>query len=225
MEEFNNYSEVSSVDTSKTLIQTFFWMFLGLVSTALVAVVTYNSDAFIDIISMWPLLAIIEVVLVLVFHGTLRKASASVVTAIFFIYSMVNGLTFSAIFAVYDLGTIAYAFFATAALFGGLALVGYKTQRDISNIGTILFVGLIVGLVLSIFNIFIGSDGLSIMLDWLILAIFCGYTAYDINKLKQMATSGEYPEEKVAIYCALELYLDFINLFIRILRILSRARE
>ncbi len=223
--EFQEESNFSGVSINQTLSKTFLWMFLGLVSTGIIAAVTYYSAAFEEIVMSWPLLAIIELVLVIAFRATFRKCSAGVVTALFFIYSMVNGLTFSAIFACYDLGTISYAFFATAALFGGLAFLGYKTERDISSIGNILFVGLLVGLVLSIFNLIIGSSMLSIVLDWLIIAIFCGYTAYDMNKLKELSYSGEFPEDKIAVYSAMELYLDFINLFIRILSIMGRSRD
>ncbi len=200
-------------------------MFLGLISTAIVAFVTYNSDIFVNVIAAWPILAIVEVLLVLVFSATLKRCSPTIVTAIFFIYSMINGLTLSSIFYVYDLGSIGYAFLATAALFGTLAIIGYKTQRDISKLGNILFVGLIVGLILSVVNIFIGSSMMEIGLDWLILAIFCGYTAYDMKVLKELSSSGEIEGDRVAIYGALQLYLDFINIFIRILSLFGNSRD
>ena len=225
MEEFDNYSR-SAVDFNSVILKTFLWMFLGLASTGIVAFVTYSSDVFASIINAWPILAIIEVIVVISFHALLSKAPAGVVTGLFFVYSMINGLTLSVIFAVFDLGSIAIAFFATAALFGGLALIGYKTERDITSLGTILFVGLIAGLLMSIINIFIGSEAFAILIDWVIIAVFCGFTVYDMNKLKLMAESGDFPEEKVAIYCALELYLDFINLFIRILYLIGgRSRD
>lgn len=210
---------------NQVLSKTFLWMFLGLISTAVVAFVTYNSDIFVNVIAAWPILAIIEVVLVLVFSATLRRCSPTVVTAIFFIYSMINGLTLSSIFYVYDLGSIGYAFLATAVLFGTLAFIGYKTQRDISKLGNILFVGLIVGLILSLVNIFIGSSMMEIGLDWLILAVFCGYTAYDMKVLKDLSNSGEIAEDRIAIYGALQLYLDFINIFIRILSLFGNSRD
>lgn len=225
MEEFNNYSNMSVTDSNKLLMKTFGWMFLGLISTAIVGFATYSSSAFSEIIGMWPILALIEVVIVFAFHGLLRRAPAGVVLGLFFAYAMLNGLTLSAIFAFYELGSIAYAFFGTAALFGGLALVGYTTNRDISGLGTILGVGLIVSLIVSIINLFIGSSSIEILLNWVVIALFCGYTIFDINKLKLMAESGEFPEEKVSIYCALELYLDFINLFIRLLRLFGKARD
>lgn len=223
-QEENQYYEVP-INMNKTIAKTFLWMFLGLASTGIIAAVTYYSAAFEEIILSWPIFAILEIVLVIAFRATFRKCSAGVVTAIFFIYSMINGFTFSAIFACYDLGSISYAFFATAALFGGLAYLGYKTERDISKAGNILLVALIVGLVLSIFNLIIGSGLLAIMLDWLIIAIFCGYTIYDMNTLKMLIGSGEFPEDKIAIYGALDLYLDFINLFIRLLSIFGRSRD
>ena len=224
MEEYENYSNVG-VNFNQVMMKTFFWMFMGLLSTGLIAFITYNSTAFVEIAMAWPIIAILELVVVIVFRLTLKRAPAMLVAGLFFIYSILNGFTFSMIFAAYDLGTIAYAFFGTSALFGGLALVGYITKRDISNIGTILFVGLIVGIVLSLINLFIGSEPLSILIDWLVIAIFCGYTIYDMNRLKMLSASGEYPSEKIEIYFALELYLDFINLFIRLLKIIGRARD
>ena len=138
---------------------------------------------------------------------------------------MITGLTFSVIFAAFELTTIAYALFATSAFFGILAYIGYKTDKDLSKFGTILMAALIVALILTLVNFFIGSDGLDIILDWVILGIFAGLTAYDMNKVKMMSETYGYDQEKVAIYGAMQLYLDFINMFLRILEIFGDRKN
>ena len=113
----------------------------------------------------------------------------------------------------------------TSLLFGGLALYGYTTKRDISKAGPILMVALVVGLIFSLINLFIGSSMIDIALDWIMLAVFAGLTIYDMNKIKSMEQVVEYETEKLYIYGAMQLYLDFINMFIRILSILGRRRD
>ena len=129
------------------------------------------------------------------------------------------------IFAIFDLTTIYYAFFTTALLFGSLALYGHITKKDMTKFGTIFSVALIVGIVVSIINLFLRSSMVNIVLDWVILLIFCGLTIYDMNKLKQMQSTMEYEDEKLYVYFAMELYLDFINIFLRLLSIIARRRD
>ena len=136
-----------------------------------------------------------------------------------------HGVTFSVIFAVFDLTTIAYALFATAAFFGILAYMGYRTQEDLTKFGNILFAALIVALILTLINIFIGNSALDILLDWVILGVFAGLTVYDMNRIRYMSENYGVDQEKVAIYGAMQLYLDFINMFIRILEIFGRRRN
>ena len=203
--------------TNKTLAQTFLWMFLGLLSTGIIAAITYYTGAIIEIANSWQVILIAQVVIAIVFGLFFHKLSSGMVTLLFFGYSMITGLTFSVIFAAFELTTIAYALFATSAFFGILAYIGYKTDKDLSKFGTILMAALIVALILTLVNFFIGSDGLDIILDWVILGIFAGLTAYDMNKVKMMSETYGYDQEKVAIYGAMQLYLDFINMFLRIL--------
>ena len=205
--------------TNKTLAQTFLWMFLGLLSTGIIAAITYYTGAIIEIANSWQVILIAQVVIAIVFGLFFHKLSSGMVTLLFFGYSMITGLTFSVIFAAFELTTIAYALFATSAFFGILAYIGYKTDKDLSKFGTILMAALIVALILTLVNFFIGSDGLDIILDWVILGIFSGLTAYDMNKVKMMSETYGYDQEKVAIYGAMQLYLDFINMFLRILEI------
>ncbi len=225
MEEIQN--EVYENDTNNMVIKVFFRMFLGLLATGLTALYTYKSGLYLEIAMgmSYSVLAIIEVAIVLLFSWMFRKLSPAVVTVLFYLYAFVNGLTLSVIFAVYDMGTIFYAFFATSMLFGGLALYGYYTKKDMTRAGTILTVALIVGLIVSIINLFIGNTLLDIVLDWVMLLVFSGLTIYDMNKIKNMQEFIEYDSEKLYIYGAMELYLDFINIFIRILSIFARRRD
>ena len=211
--------------TNKTLAQTFLWMFLGLLSTGIIAAITYYTGAIVEIANSWTVVLIAQIVIAIVFGLFFHKLSSGMVTLLFFGYSMITGLTFSVIFAVFDLTTIAYALFATSAFFGILAYIGYKTEKDLSSFGTILMAALIVALILTLVNLFIGSDGLDIILDWVILGIFAGLTAYDMNKVKMMSETYGYDQEKVAIYGAMQLYLDFINMFLRILEIFGDRRN
>lgn len=211
--------------TNKTLAQTFLWMFLGLLSTAIVAAYTYYSGAFIEIASGWTVILIAQLVIAVLFGLCFRKLPAAVVTILFFGYSMLTGATFSVIFVAYDLTTIAYALFATAGFFGVLAFIGYTTNKDLTKFGNVLFAALLISLILTIVNIFLGSAPLEIALDWIILLVFAGLTAYDMNKIKMMSQEYGIDQEKVAVYGAMELYLDFINIFLRILQLFGNRRD
>ncbi len=211
--------------TNKTLAKTFLWMFLGLLSTSIVAAYTYYSGAFAEIAGGWAVILIAQVVIALVMGFLLPKLPAMVTTMLFFLYSMLTGATFSIIFVAYDLTTIAYALFATAGLFGTLAFLGYATKKDLSKLGTICLATLFIALILTLINIFVGSQPLDIALDWVILLVFAGLTAYDMNKIKTLSQEFSIDEEKIAVYGAFQLYLDFINIFLRILEIFGRRND
>lgn len=225
MEMYSNAQSVITESTNDTVIKTFFRMFLGLFATALISFLTYSTGAVEQVLGIYPVLAIAEVVLVIVFSLAFRKLSSTAVTILFFAYAILNGLTLSFIFLAYNIGTIFYAFGSTVLLFGGLALYGYVTKKDVSKMGTILLVGLIVGVIVSLINLFVGSSMVDIALDWIMLAIFCGLTIYDMQKLKYVGEYAEQDREKLYVYYAMELYLDFINIFLRVLRLLSRRRN
>ena len=226
MEELQ-YNTYSASDIKNTLSKTFLWMFLGVLGTAISAVFTYTSGLAESFVTdgTYALICIAEIVVVLVFSLLFRKLSSAAVTILFFAYAMISGITLSTIFYIYEVESIIIALFGSAALFGILACVGYKTDRDISSLGTICFIGLIIGLILSIINIFMQSGILEIALNWGILAIFLGFTVFDMNKIKAVLTSGQYDADKVSIYGAMELYLDFINIFLRLLAIFGNRRD
>lgn len=207
--------------------KTFFWMFLGLLGTAIVAWYTYSSGLFINILAndAFGILLIAEVVVVLLFSFLFRKLSPTAVGILYFIYAAINGVTMSTIFVVFELNSIILLFVASSVLFGGLALYGYKTSKDLSNWRTLLFGTLLIGLIVSLVNLFIKNSMLDIILDWVILLVFFGITVYDMNKIKQLSLDENLDKSKLHIYGAMELYLDFINIFLRILSIFGKRRN
>ena len=229
MEVYDNNEPIQTKSNSlnSVLTSTFFRMFLGLIASAITAFYAYHSGMYIDIIlnGYFQILAVVEIAVVLVFSLAFRKLSSTLVTILFFAYAFLNGFTLSVIFAAFELTSITYAFLATSALFAVLAYLGAKTDKDISNFGTVLTVSLLIGLVLTIINLFLKSSMLDIVLDWAILFIFFGLTVFDTNKIKNMYESGVMDNEKLYVYGAMELYLDFINIFLRILSIFGKRRN
>lgn len=211
-----------------TLIQkTFFWMFLGLLGTALVAWYTYASGLFVSIFigGYWEMLLIAEVLVVLLFSFLFKKLPPVIVGILFFVYAMLNGVTLSTIFVLFELSSIVWLFVVSALLFGGMAFYGYKTKKDLSSWKTLLFGILIAGVILSIINLFMGNSTLDIILDWVILFVFFGITAYDMNKIKALQEDESLDQSKLHIYGAMELYLDFINIFLRILSLFGKRKN
>ena len=128
---------------------------------------------------------------------------------------MINGVTLSVVFVVYELSSIVSVFIISALVFGILGFIGYKTNRDLNSWGTYIIVFLIAGIVLSLLNLIVfRSSVLDIAIDWLILILFCGATIYDINKIKVLQESADINQDKIHIYCAMQLYLDFILIYI-----------
>ena len=225
MEE--NFSSNSPISENKIFGKTFFWMFLGLLGSAIVACYTYYSGLFIDIVlgDYFNWLLILELVVVLVFSLLFRKMSPTVVGILYFVYAMINGVTLSVIFAVFELSSILYLFVISALIYGVLGLIGYNTKSDLTSWRPYLTVFLIAGIVLSIINLFMQNSTFELFLDWAILILFFGITIYDINKIKLLQQDSNIVSEKIHIYCAMQLYLDFINIFLRILSIFGKRRN
>ena len=213
---------------NKLFGKTFFWMFLGLLGSAIVAYYTYSSGLLFDIIlkGYWEILLIVELVAVLLFSLLFRKLPATVVGILYFVYAMLNGVTLATVFAIFELSSIIYLFVISAVIFAILSIIGYKTNKDLSSWSPYITVFLIAGLVLSVVNLFIlKSSMLDLIIDWFVLALFCGITIYDINKIKMLQTVPDINQEKIYVYCAMQLYLDFINIFLRILSIFGKRRD
>ncbi|MCI8309527.1 MAG: Bax inhibitor-1/YccA family protein [Clostridia bacterium] len=217
----------TTTNTNDLLGKVFFRMFLGLLATAIAAGYTYYSGALYDFVEGggYTFCIIAELVVVLVFSFGFRKFSPGVVTALFFAYAILTGVTFSSIFILFELESIVYAFIGSATIFGILAYVGKNTNKDLTKFGTILSVTLLVGLIVSLINLFVGYGPLEIALDWIILAIFMGFTVYDMNKITNIQMEGYMDDEHLYVYGAMELYLDFINIFIRILYLFGNRRR
>lgn len=221
-----NSNPIQDVGTNKSIYsKTFIWMFLGLLATGIVSIFTYFSGFTQNFIEIWPILAIVEIIVVIVFSLLIKKLPPLAVAILFFIYAIVNGITLSTIFAVFELSSIIIVFFASSAIFGLCALYGYFTKGDLSKLGTIFMITLIVGVIVSIINLFLNNSIVDIVLNWVILLVFFGVTAWDMQKVKLIAQSEEGKDDRMAIYCAMDLYLDFINIFIRLLNIFGSRRD
>lgn len=215
------------LEDNKLMSKTFFWMFIGLLGTAIVSWYTYSSGLFVDIITggYFSILLILEVVVVLLFSFLFKKLSPTLVAILYFIYSMLNGVSLSTIFIAFELCSIIQLFIVSALLFGGFALIGFITKKDLSSWRTLLFGILIAGIILSLINLFLGNSMLDLILDWIILFVFFGVTAYDVNIIKQLKQDSSLNQEKLYIYGAMQLYLDFINIFLRVLSIFGKRKN
>lgn len=208
--------------------KTFGWMAMCLLITALTAMGFVNSGLFYHIASsgaMW-LLIIAELILVFVLSARINKMSVATATIMLIAYSALNGVTLSFIFVIYSLGSIAKTFFITTGMFGVMALVGATTKRDLSKLGSILFMALIGLIIASLVNIFLRSSGLDWIISLIGVVLFTALTAYDVQRVKRLAAESDLYDDtqvgRLAVISALSLYLDFINLFLYLLRFFGR---
>ena len=207
------------------------FMAAGLGASALTAMLVVHSQAMLRFIYGTPFvflgLLIAELVMVWGFVKLAPRMSAVGAGGLFFSYAIVNGLTLSVIFLVYQMGSIATCFYITAGTFGGMSIYGYLTKRDLSGVGHFLSMGVIGIIVAMVVNWYLGSAMLYSMISVFGVLIFVGLTAYDTQKIKQLnviGNAGTEEDHKEAIHGALVLYLDFINLFLFILRLFGRRR-
>ncbi len=221
--------EALQARVSAAFAQVFWWMGIGLALTAITAMAVTYVEPLQRIVLGNPIIyfGLIIAELGMVFYLSLRltKLSFSTALTIFLVYAAVNGLTLSAILLVYTATSVVSTFFITAGMFGAMALFGTTTKRDLSSWRSFLFMGLIGIIIASVVNIFLGSSMLHWMISLFGVAIFVGLTAYDTQKIKHMAVQNSLPIGKLAIYGALALYLDFINLFIMLLRFFGSSRD
>ncbi|MCP3161609.1 Bax inhibitor-1/YccA family protein [Myxococcus qinghaiensis] len=202
------------------------WMFGGLLVTGVMALLTLSNEALLRTVIDWRLgFMIAQVGAVLALSFLAPRLSGPVAAAMFLGYSALTGMTFAILFLVYTAGSIAQAFFLTAGVYGAMALYGTITKKDLSAWGTFLFMGLIGVVLASVVNIFMRSDMMSFVVACASVLVFAGLTAYDTQKLREMhANTGYSSAATVSIVGALTLYLDFINLFLAILRLMGRRR-
>lgn len=211
-------------NNNEMIRKSFIWMFFGLMLTSLTSWYCYTSDILLTqltgIISFLPF---IQLGVVIAFSFFFKKLSANTVTILFLAYALLTGVSFTAYFYVYELGSVFMIFMGSALLFLALGTVGFRTNKDLSSLGSICTTGLLVGFVMMIVNIFMKNSALDIMLTWGLLIIFMGLTVYDINNLKKGMIDVQ-DDDKMHIYFAMELYLDFINIFIRLMAIFGKEK-
>ncbi len=232
----NDYSSYESEVEARQglnayISKVFSWMFIGLVVTAFVAFAVSNSYTFMVFLArnifLFYGLMIGEVILVAVLSRRIMKLSFAAAFSMFLLYAAVNGITFALIFALYAGETIWSTFLITSVTFGVMALYGRFARTDLTQFRSVLFMGLIGVAVLSIVNIFLNSSPLGWIISIIGLFVFLGLTAYDTQKLKgyYYATDGQMAlRQNLGVMGALSLYLDFINLFLMLLRLFGRRR-
>lgn len=216
---------------SAFMTKVFGWMTIGLLLTGVVAAYVASTPSLVETIfegSTFIILIIANLGLVIVLSAAINKLSPGVASVMFLLYSALNGVTFAVVLLVYTMESIGSTFLVTAGTFGAMYIYGHVTKRDLSGLGSLCFMGLIGIILASVVNMFMASSGLYWMITYIGIAIFVGLIAYDAQKIKMIgATSGALDPataHKAAIMGALALYLDFINLFLLLLRLLGRRR-
>jgi FtsH-binding integral membrane protein len=212
------------------LQRVFTWMVLGLAVTGIVAGVIGSSDSLLTSLTQSPgiflLVIVAQLGLVLAISFGINRMSPATATVLFFVYAATVGVTFALVFEMYTTQSIFTTFLITAGMFATLAFIGATTQRDLSKLGTILIAALIGLIIATIVNIFVANSALYWITTYAGVLIFAGLTAYDMQKLKKFgeASPGGETESRMAVLGALALYLDFINLFLFLLRIFGERR-
>ena len=238
MEDRNYVNYVDERDLQASLAfpalmrKVYLWMTLALVITAITAYGVATSPAAIQFILgnriVFFGLIIAEFALVFAVGGMINRLSITTATLLFTLYSVINGATLSIVLLAYTQESVTQVFFITAGTFAAMSAVGYLTKRDLSSVGRILFMALIGLIIATVVNIFWKNSGFMAILNYLGVLIFVGLTAYDTQKIKNMlltAEDGGEVGQKMALLGALTLYLDFINLFLYLLRILGKSRD
>jgi len=241
MNQLNHSFTTETTFKSQTLAKTFLanvfsWMFLALAITALVAYIVAGNDAFIQFmfntetggmtIGGW-IVMLAPLGLVFWMSMGFAKMSAQSLTLIFLLYSILMGLSLSFIFLAYTGASIAKTFVITSGMFGVMAFVGYTTKTDLSRFGSLMMMGLVGIIIASVVNFFLRSPMMDYIISFIGVLVFTGLTAYDVQKLKRLGVSALQQGDtlrKVTIMGALTLYLDFINLFLFLLRFFGNRR-
>lgn len=222
----------ASLAMPATMRKVYLWMTLALCITGFTAWAVADTGIWYTIASnrllFWGLI-IVELGLVFGISAGINKLSVPVATLLFAIYSVVNGVTMASIFLVYDLKSIAAVFFITAGMFAVMGIIGAVLKINLSKIGPILLMGVVGLIIASLVNIFFIKNGfMDLVISWIGVVIFAGLTIYDTQRIKNMLMEADYPEattQKIALMGALSLYLDFINMFLYLLRIFGGNRN
>ena len=208
---------------NKVMAKVFLWMFIGLLVTFITGyIVSINQNMLRSVFSTggYILFVIVELILVIALSARIAKMSPTTCRIMFLFYSFISGLTFSSIFIVYKIETILSVFLIASLIFGLFSIIGYTTKIDLSKFGTFCMMALFGAIICSIVNMFVGSSTFALGISIAILLVFIGVTAYDVQNIKKNLRN--IPEENLPVYGAFELYLDFINIFINLLRLFGR---
>lgn len=230
---YRTLSREAQMETSQAfpalMRKTYLWMAMALIITGMTAFVVATNNtvrgAFVDYPQIIWVFFIAELLLVIGLSAAINKISLPVATLMFVAYAVLNGVTLSSLFYVYTTESLAAAFFVTAGTFGAMSLIGFFTKTDLSSIGKYLLMALIGLIIATIVNIFVDSKAMEMIVTYAGVLIFVGLTAYDTQKIKQMflmAPDASESTQKCAVLGALTLYLDFINLFLYLLRIFGK---
>lgn len=212
-------------DTSAFFRKVYAYMAGGLFATGVTATLVASSESLMNTVrGLFIPFIIAEFIMVLAFSKVVEKLSAPAAAAFFFAYAVLNGVTMSLIFMVYTSSSIASTFFVTAGTFGALSVYGYATKRDLTGVGNFAIMGLIGLVIASVVNLFLNSPMIYWLTTFVGVIVFTALTAYDTQKLKQFAYASGEQQSKFALQGALMLYLDFINLFLYLLRLFGRRR-
>ena len=234
MREYNGFvvrTETADME-SGFINRVFGWMTVGLAVTGIVAY-EMSGDFGQWIVRSFPLfltLLLVQLGLVLFLSAAIRKISPTAAFFCFMLYALLNGVTLSVIFRVYTPGSIAQTFFAAGATFGVMGLYGWLTRRDLTSLGSFCLMALVGLIVASLINLFVRSSRFEWFISFAGILVFVGLTAYDTQKIKRLATAigngavDENDARRVAVIGALQLYLDFINLFLYLLRLFGRRK-
>ncbi len=231
MNNSNIYEYQGSKSVESSVIKNIFiWMAAGLALTGFVSHGLYTSGLVLQVVKSGLMLPLIigEFALVFILSRNIMNFKATTAISLFLIYSALNGITLSSIFLVYTYTSISNTFFITAGLFAVMAFYGMTTKRDLTKLSTYFFMGILGIIIASLVNLFLRSSGLYYLISFAGVILFTGLTAYDIQKFTRISneignSNGEL-EMKVSIIGALNLYLDFINLFLFLLRFLGRRK-
>lgn len=225
-------SEAQSLGTRSLLARVFMWMAIALTITGITAffvstqpqIYTYLFEHTGVLIG----LMILQLIIVIMFSLLIYRVSYATALLLFLSYSFLTGVTFSALFLVYTMESLAITFFITAAMFGVMALYGYFTRADLSSLGSLLTMALVGIIIAMLINFFFKSSTLHYIISFIAVVVFAGLTAYDIQRIQQLANAldrNNVSNEKIALLGALTLYLDFINLFLNLLQFTGRRKE
>lgn len=214
---------------SKFFSKVYLWMFIGLLISGGVAYYTSITPSMIKFVyGSYGWILITELIVVIAFSALRKKVSPGIAKVLFVTYAAISGLTLSSIFLVYKIQSIGMVFLSSSLMFGLLAAYGYMTKTDLSSFGKILLFALLAIIIMSLINIFAHNGTFGIVISIISIVVFLGLTAWDMQALKAMYNyyaSDEKELGKIAIYGALDLYLDFINIFLQLLNLFGKSKD